>query len=235
VLYSVPQSEFVWLFPHDLIWINVLARFFSTGKAEHIWKISTTWSGTFLLCLQPSFFFLWYWGLNVGPTPWVTPSALFCDGFFCDRVSWTICPGWLRTAILLISASWVARITGVSHCCPAVYSPLLLTTGLSSALSQALWHMTTRRPPRADRPIILIPLLWLNNLRLREDKWNLQSDSESDLRPTPLPCTHPAQFLKSMSSMQWGPVIAASCWDMSTNGRTSFLIALFVFSVSLLE
>jgi hypothetical protein len=31
---------------------------------------------------------------------------------------WTICLGWLQTSILLISASWVARITGVSqwHC-----------------------------------------------------------------------------------------------------------------------
>jgi hypothetical protein len=36
-------------------------------------------------------------------------------GFFRDRVSRTICPGWLRTAILLISASWVARTTSVSH------------------------------------------------------------------------------------------------------------------------
>jgi hypothetical protein len=27
----------------------------------------------------------------------------------------TICLGWLPTMILLISASWVARITGVSH------------------------------------------------------------------------------------------------------------------------
>jgi hypothetical protein len=30
-------------------------------------------------------------------------------------VSQTICPGWLETSILLISASWVARITGMSH------------------------------------------------------------------------------------------------------------------------
>jgi hypothetical protein len=35
--------------------------------------------------------------------------------FFQDRVSQTICPGWLRTTILLISASCVAKITGVSH------------------------------------------------------------------------------------------------------------------------
>jgi hypothetical protein len=27
----------------------------------------------------------------------------------------TTCPGWLQTMILLISASWIARITGVSH------------------------------------------------------------------------------------------------------------------------
>jgi hypothetical protein len=34
---------------------------------------------------------------------------------FLDRVSWTVCLGWLWTVILLISASWLARITGVSH------------------------------------------------------------------------------------------------------------------------
>jgi hypothetical protein len=34
--------------------------------------------------------------------------------FFWDRVSWTICLGWLWTSILLISASWVARITDLS-------------------------------------------------------------------------------------------------------------------------
>jgi hypothetical protein len=30
---------------------------------------------------------------------------------FRDRVSQTICLGWLRTTILLLAASWVARIT----------------------------------------------------------------------------------------------------------------------------
>jgi hypothetical protein len=43
----------------------------------------------------------------------------FCDGFFPDRVLGTICLGWLQTAILLISASCVARITGMSHSCLA--------------------------------------------------------------------------------------------------------------------
>jgi hypothetical protein len=60
-----------------------------------------------------------YWGLNSGPTPWATPPALYCDEYFQDRVSWTICPSCLWTVVLLISASWVARITGVSHPAPA--------------------------------------------------------------------------------------------------------------------
>jgi hypothetical protein len=46
-----------------------------------------------------------------------SPSP-FCNGYIWDRVSQTICPGWLWTTIFLISAYWVARITGVSHSCP---------------------------------------------------------------------------------------------------------------------
>jgi hypothetical protein len=65
-------------------------------------------------------FFLWYWGLNSGPTTWVTPPSLFHDGCFWVRVLQTICLGWLQITILLISASWVTRITGVAisvhHC-----------------------------------------------------------------------------------------------------------------------
>jgi hypothetical protein len=64
------------------------------------------------------FFFWWYWDLNSGPTSWATLPALLW-WVFSDRVSRAICLGWLRTAILLISASWVARIIGVSHWCPA--------------------------------------------------------------------------------------------------------------------
>jgi hypothetical protein len=66
------------------------------------------------------FFFLRCWDLNSWPTPWATPPALFCDVFFQDRVLQTFCLGWLRTSILLVSASWVARITGKSHWHPAL-------------------------------------------------------------------------------------------------------------------
>jgi hypothetical protein len=34
----------------------------------------------------------------------------FLCWYFWDRVSKTICPGWLQTMILLISASWIARL-----------------------------------------------------------------------------------------------------------------------------
>jgi hypothetical protein len=41
-----------------------------------------------------------------------------CVGYFRDWVLHTIYPGWPWTAVL-ISASWVARIIGVSHLRPA--------------------------------------------------------------------------------------------------------------------
>jgi hypothetical protein len=65
------------------------------------------------------FFFLLYWGLNSGPIPWATLPALFWERFFWDRVSQTICLGWLWTMILLISASCNPRFTGISHQHPA--------------------------------------------------------------------------------------------------------------------
>jgi hypothetical protein len=44
--------------------------------------------------------------------------------FFWQWILWTIYLGWLQTWILLISASWVARITGVGYQCPAEYKIL---------------------------------------------------------------------------------------------------------------
>jgi hypothetical protein len=46
------------------------------------------------------------------PLPPATPS---CVGYFQDMVSWTICLSWPPAMMLLISASQVTRITGVSH------------------------------------------------------------------------------------------------------------------------
>jgi hypothetical protein len=38
----------------------------------------------------------------------------FCSGYFGDGILRTVCLGWPQTAILLISNSQIARITGVS-------------------------------------------------------------------------------------------------------------------------
>jgi hypothetical protein len=43
-------------------------------------------------------------------------------GFFEIRVLRVISPGWLQIVTLLISASWVARIIGMSHRCLTFFS-----------------------------------------------------------------------------------------------------------------
>jgi hypothetical protein len=85
----------------------------------------------FSLSLFSFFFLLFFFFFLVGlrfelrasrlhshSTAWATPpvylSWLFWSGFL-----WTVCPGWPQTAILPISASQVARITGMSHHCLA--------------------------------------------------------------------------------------------------------------------
>jgi hypothetical protein len=47
-----------------------------------------------------------------------------CVGYFQHRVSLTVCSGWLRTKILLISAFWVARVTDM--CLAQAYSSVFL-------------------------------------------------------------------------------------------------------------
>jgi hypothetical protein len=80
--------------------------------------LSHSVSVSLVLCL--SFLFGGFWVLNLEPTPWASLPALFCDGFFQDRVFQSICLDYFQIMILLISASWVARIIGMSHWCPTV-------------------------------------------------------------------------------------------------------------------
>jgi hypothetical protein len=76
-------------------------------------------------------------------------SSPFCSGYFGDGVLWTICPRWPRTLILPISASWVARITGVSFLHQALRSNLCL---LNNTLSVVFFlsskeHFQVRKTP----------------------------------------------------------------------------------------
>jgi hypothetical protein len=64
--------------------------------------------------------------------------------FFEIKSQRTGCPGWLWTAILLISASWVARITGVSHwhLVPQLFwCPVLLVFWALSTLKKPSPHL----------------------------------------------------------------------------------------------
>jgi hypothetical protein len=67
---------------------------------------------------------IWIWGFALARQALYhmghSTSPFLCIEYFQDRVSRTICPGWLWTAIFLISAFWVARITGVNHQHPAI-------------------------------------------------------------------------------------------------------------------
>jgi hypothetical protein len=107
--------------------VSVLLTSLQFQVRRNMHSIILTW-----LSFLYFFFFLKYCGLNLGPIPWTTPPALFRDGFFQDNVCQTIWPGWLRTTILLISASWEARIIGMSHGCPSSFLPSFLLSFLPS-------------------------------------------------------------------------------------------------------
>jgi hypothetical protein len=62
--------------------------------------------GFFFVCVVLG---AWTQGLHLEPLY----QPFFVMGFFWDRVSRTICSGWLWTVILLISASWVVKIIGM--------------------------------------------------------------------------------------------------------------------------
>jgi hypothetical protein len=99
------------------------------------------WDRSFFCFL---FFSFAIWDLNSGPTCQATLPDLFCYGFFWDRVLWTVCPGWPRTTILLISVSWIARIIGINQWCPArcIFLMCLLDTCISLLKKCLFWCFT---------------------------------------------------------------------------------------------
>jgi hypothetical protein len=80
-------------------------------------------------------------------------DQIFYNKVFRDRVSKparSVCTSWLRTVILLIAASWVPRITGVSHQCPALcetsyvaLEPAVVSYSYLSNLSKLQLSLTT--------------------------------------------------------------------------------------------
>jgi hypothetical protein len=91
--------------------------------------------------------------------------------FFQDTVSWTICLGWLWTMIFLISASQVARITGVSHLCLVLFP-----------LSHGLWTDCFSQSWKGGSLLIPLSIPFLYALQLLFCLWN----SFTNLRKTSL-------------------------------------------------
>jgi hypothetical protein len=91
-------------------WATVFYSQGSEGKVQ---------MSSFLFCTGVWTQDLWF--LGKCSTAWTTPPALFCVGYFWDRVSQNICLGWLWSMTLLTSASQVVRTTCVSHWCQAPY------------------------------------------------------------------------------------------------------------------
>jgi hypothetical protein len=128
-------------------------------NSQKQWESSSrTWASHWAWFLAPqtkqiknvTFFFLVVLGSELRAShllgrwsiTWATPSALFCDGFFQDRVWRTICLGWLQTETLLISTSWVPKITGVIHRYPvSLYFYVTGSTGLYTPASLEHWRM----------------------------------------------------------------------------------------------
>jgi hypothetical protein len=70
-------------------------------------------------------------------TIWATPPVHFALVILEMGVLQTICLDWPWTVILLISASQVARITGVSHWCPAWIELFVLLIALEAGIGQS--------------------------------------------------------------------------------------------------
>jgi hypothetical protein len=90
------QMIYAELHPHALSLFSCCWGFFSLFCETVVWTQDSALAKQVLYCLSHTF-------------------RPFFPGYFGNGVSWTICPVWPQTAILLISASQVARIIDVSH------------------------------------------------------------------------------------------------------------------------
>jgi hypothetical protein len=86
---------------------------------------------------------LWYLYMCL---QYISDSAPPCVGYFWDRVFRTICLSWPQAVILLISASWVARIIGMRTSAQQMYYKVVcffVLVGLGFELSVS--HLQSSR------------------------------------------------------------------------------------------
>jgi hypothetical protein len=99
---------FNYSYVHTRLGSFLCVRYFWDRVSNYLPGLASTFN-------PPDFCFLSTWDYRCEP---LVPG---CVRYFWDRVSRTICLDWPQIAILLISASWVTRITGVSHLAPGFF------------------------------------------------------------------------------------------------------------------
>jgi hypothetical protein len=121
-------------------------------------------------------------------------------GFFQDTVLWTIFLGWLWTMILLISASWVAGITDVTHGARLVVfwgSFIGMTVGFSgrSTLSLVLSWKVWWAPEADSSPLKAhqrVRSIMRETVGCEQQKWQWQTPK---LRILPGPLLYDCSFV----------------------------------------
>jgi hypothetical protein len=129
-----PAVVFFFHFPNFMSWCLCLSRGNHAGYLEV----------KFFLSLFNKIFFFFFcgtgaWSQEIHLKPLHQPY--FCEGFFKTASCRTICLDCLWAMILLISASWVARITGIRHKHPALFSKILIQ--FCSCPSFSAWREKT--------------------------------------------------------------------------------------------
>jgi hypothetical protein len=112
--YYSRNSSYCWRWSYSMrfstsltLTLICLVKIFFVFKVTQILVTTLHIDSNFFVCGTGA----WTQGLHLEPVY----QSFLVKGFFGDRVLQTFCQGWLWTVSLLISASWVARITGVSH------------------------------------------------------------------------------------------------------------------------
>jgi hypothetical protein len=124
-----------------IIWEHIpsILIFFRAHTCTGIWFYH--WSHT--SSPESRIYFFWCYGLNSGPIPWATPPHQPCFKVECfqNKLSQTICQGWLQTMFLMISASSVNGTTSMGHWHPAWIGDLNLK---SKNLRKNTWRYKNR-------------------------------------------------------------------------------------------
>jgi hypothetical protein len=95
-------------------WPGTTIQPISVSQVSMITRMSH-WHPIYFLHYLFIYLFIAVLGLELRAFTLSHSTRPFCDGYFQDRVSRTICLGWLRPMTLLNSASWAARIIDMNH------------------------------------------------------------------------------------------------------------------------